>query len=649
MLRYLKAINRSHFEDVSRMITRDTPVQVVAALIVCTLTFWAGHTAIAVLIGIWMVCVEWVTFRLVKRLAPFASFERDQILLLTLILGCANAIIYLIPSLYLAGNPSVAMKLMAIIWVLGVQIHITNTWSRVPTFLLARLVPTFFMLVLTVFQASATTPAPSTQIEWTVALAFVFAFIYISIETIRHHIITERSLVEAEAEATARATQLEDAQRLDVLTGLLSRRAFDKALDVMLADSVAEEGHIAVFVIDLENFRPINHTYSHVAGDVVLETIAGRLKEMVSLTGIVGRMGGDEFICAICDVESHDAALQLAGDMRLVISRAIGWNDHHLKICASIGVSMTNSWAADNLPSVNKLCSTADQAMYAAKATGKREPVIYQPDVFEPRMSPQDRQTLIEAISTGDLRPHYQPKMNLQTGKIIGFEALTRWHHPDGSIREPDEFLSQIKDIGLQGDLIKTIAHQVIKDIRRLKKQDLNPGQVSINLPEFTLATVNGCRDLETIILDNRDIAEHLAFEITEDVFIARAADVIQSSLTKFRNLGVRISLDDFGTGYASFQHLRNLDFDELKIDTSFVKDLGQDAAAGVLVRGFLDIAKGLDIDVVAEGVETNDQKQALINMGCQMAQGYLFSPVVPFDQATALLLTQQKPKHVAI
>lgn len=642
MFRHLMAINRSHFEDVGRTITRDTPIQIPTALIVCALTFWAGHAYIAVFVAIWVCCVECVTYRMVNRQAPFKSLDRDQILLATLILGSASATIYLIPSLYLAYDMSVALKVMAIVWVLGVQIHITNTWSRVPTFLYARLVPTFIMLILTVFQASSAPPAPSSQLEWAFALAFVFVFIYVSIDTIRHHIDIQRDLVEAEAKATARATQLEDSQRLDILTGLLNRRAFDKALDVMLADQPMEDGQIGVFLIDLDNFKPINDTYSHIAGDVVLETIAGRLKEMVGFSGLVGRMGGDEFICAVCDLEDSNAALRLAEDMAQIISRAVEWNGHHLKVLASIGVSMASTLAPNDPATVSKLCSAADQAMYAAKASAKLEPVLFHPNLFEPRMAPLDKQALIEALSTGDLRPYYQPKFCLQTGEIIGFEALTRWHHPDGTVREPEEFLPQINDIGLQGDLMSTIARQVITDVRTLIGKGLDPGQVSLNLSEVALATVSGRQDLHAIIATNSDVAEHLTFEITGDVFIARAADAIQTSITSFRNLGVRISLDDFGTGFASFHHLRKMKFDELKIDTSCIADLGQDPGADVLVRGFHDIAKGLGVDVVAEGVETNTQKRALLTMGCQVAQGYLFSPAVQLDAAIALLRDQK-------
>ena len=196
--------------------------------------------------------------------------------------------------------------------------------------------------------------------------------------------------------------------------------------------------------------------------------------------------------------------------------------------------------------------------------------------------------------------------------------------------------------MGLQGDFLMTMAHQVTRDIMKMRSAGLDPGQVSLNVPEVALATHTGCQDLHRVIAQSPEVADYLTFEITEDVFIARAADAIQASITTFRDLGVRISLDDFGTGFASFHHLRQLDFDELKVDTSFIAGLGHDTTAEVLVRGFLSIASGLGVGVIAEGVETDAQSRDLINMGCLSAQGHLFSAAVPLNCAMDLLAEQQ-------
>jgi EAL domain-containing protein (putative c-di-GMP-specific phosphodiesterase class I) len=292
--------------------------------------------------------------------------------------------------------------------------------------------------------------------------------------------------------------------------------------------------------------------------------------------------------------------------------------------------------------SVPALCSAADQAMFASKSSPSRGPVLYQEQLFAPRMTPDNKQILVDSVANETILPFYQPKIHLPTGQIIGFEALARWTHPVFGIRHPSEFLEQINELGLQGDFMTSMATQVLRDIEALLERGFDPGQVSVNVPEVALATQSGRQDLHRIIAASPTAAQHMTLEITEDVFIARAADAIQASIASFRDLGVRISLDDFGTGFASFHHLRRLDFDELKIDTSFVVGLGHDLTSEVLVRGFLNIASGLGVSVIAEGVETQAQSQELINMGCVVAQGYLFSPGVPLAQATELL-THQK------
>lgn len=188
---------------------------------------------------------------------------------------------------------------------------------------------------------------------------------------------------------------------------------------------------------------------------------------------------------------------------------------------------------------------------------------------------------------------------------------------------------------------MSSMSRQVIADIAAMLDAGVDPGQVSLNLSDVALATLPGRSEITDLLAQSPAVTEHLTFEITEDVFIGRAAETIQNSIAAFRAHGVRISLDDFGTGFASFHHLRQLEFDELKIDTTFVAGLGHDPTADVLVRGFLDIASGLGVSVVAEGVETEQQRQDLINMGCLTAQGYLFLSAVPCDRAITLLHNQ--------
>jgi len=205
---------------------------------------------------------------------------------------------------------------------------------------------------------------------------------------------------------------------------------------------------------------------------------------------------------------------------------------------------------------------------------------------------------------------------------------------------ESADFVVKIAELGLLSDFTYHIARQVFTDIRTLIDEGYDPGQVSLNISEVTLSTLNGLEDLQWLLAEYASVVPHITLEITEDVFIARTGVRIRDSIHELRAIGVRISLDDFGTGFASFQHLRQLEFDELKIDTQFVQGLGIDATANVIVDGFLSIAQGLGVSVVAEGVETEAQRKYLADRGCPVAQGFLHSKAQPLNDIRKYLKT---------
>ena len=642
MFRTIVAIARPQYDTISQLASRDVAFQLASLYLVCMLNWWAGHPYVAIGVATILTLSEVATNCVMNGRGPLRALSKDHKIAIVFVFCSVNTVLYVYPALWLAGDTSLAMKLISMMWIMGVQVYLANTWSRVPVFLAAMLTPAMLSMVFAFFLLRTTMPEPSSNTEWGIAMGFLLIFLYSGVDALRQQLSTERALLTAQNDAAARLTQLEDPHRTDALTGLLNRRAFDIALHVMLEDRLLENIEITVFLVDLDSFKPINDTYSHEAGDEVLVQIANRLCAEIGDNGIVGRLGGDEFICAVGHIEGPEAALEYAGTLSDALANMIPWNGRNLRISASIGIAMTGRCLSAVAATVAALCSAADQAMFAAKSSPNGDPALYQKHLFAPRMTPEDRQTLVESISSGALRPFYQPKIHLPTGQIIGFEALARWAHPTKGLCQPSEFIFQINELGLQGDFMVSITRAVMEDIQSMIALGLDPGQVSLNIPEVALATHSGRRDLKDLVIEHRDVAQHLTFEITEDVFIARAADTIQASIATFRAQGVRISLDDFGTGFASFHHLRELDFDEMKIDTSFVSGLGTDATAEVLVRGFLNIASGLGVSVVAEGVETEGQRRDLINMGCMIAQGYLFSGAVPLSEATALLEQQQ-------
>lgn len=615
---------------------RDLLKRLAAATMILSICWYSGATTSVFLTGGIILLTE-VIARFCGDILP----DRDDDLGLHLILtvwavNAASTIAYLWPSVILANQGSVALLLTGFLWMFGLFVHISNSFVALPIYNWSQMIPAFLTGFYVIWQASDAGHAPGPIGEWLVLVAGMGVYVSNTVETLNQQKDTQRALAAARAEAAQRLRALEHMTQHDALTGLRNRHAFDEEVGALLARRRGD-GRIAVFLLDLDGFKPINDTYSHEAGDTVLITIARRLERLVGNNGIAARFGGDEFGVAIPGIATPAAAKRIAAQLITTIAEPIPWGEKLLRTATSVGICLSGRGES----TVSALCAAADQAMYRAKSEGVGRAVFYDAASFPARLTLRDRQILAEAVASGQIRPHYQPKVDLRTGRLFGFEALARWHHPDRGLLPPAQFLPQINELGLQGDFLTAMARHVFTDVESLVADGLDPGQVSLNLPEIALATHSGRQDLDRLLSAHRAILSHLIFEITEDVFIARSADMIQDSIARFRLAGLRISLDDFGTGFASFQHLRQLEFDELKIDPSFVRDLGTDPATTVLVEGFLAIARGLGVTVIAEGVETEDQRQRLLAMGCRHAQGYLFGKAMPLDETRIRLIAE--------
>lgn len=613
--------------------TRDLPRQLGAVGLVLGVCWHAGHQDGVLWLGGIIIATE-VAARILSRLAPPSAADIGPGLIAAkLLLNVVGALAYLWPAVLLAGQPSVALLVAGLLWLFGVLVHITNTFQSLPLHNWTQIVPGMLLALHVFLVAQDTAHGPSPPVDWVITWVFVLVYGLNTVETIVQQKDTRAALDAARAQASERLRALERATRLDGLTGLLNRTAFDRALAELLE---RRRGglRVAVFLIDLDDFKPINDTYSHAAGDAVLVELARRLSFFSLEGGIVARLGGDEFIVAMPAPATAEGVLALADRMLAEIEAPVHWGEKILRIGASIGIALTDAVTR----AVPALCAAADQAMFRAKPERGPKAVVFDPAQFPPRPSLEDRRILSAALRSGAIRPHYQPKVRLDTATPIGFEALARWHHPERGLLSPADFLPQIDELGLQGEFLTVMTDAVLTDVTALLAEGLDPGQVSVNIPEVALATRSGRADLERLIAGAPAAARHLTFEITEDVFIARGGGPIQDGIAAFRRAGLRISLDDFGTGFASFQHLRQLEFDELKIDRSFVADLGTDPTAQLLVGAFLDIGRGFGVDVIAEGVETEAQRRCLLAMGCRFGQGYRFGKALPRDQMRDML-----------
>ena len=599
---------------------------------------WVGVLVIAALIAATELAVRGLADRLPAR---------DEDIPLSLIgavwgINTASTIAYIFPAVLLAGQGSVPLLLIGFMWMFGIYVHISNSFVALPIYNWSQMIPSFLSSFYVIWKTSRVEHDAGELGEWLFLIAAMTVYISNTVETLALQKDTQRALAAARAEAANRLKALEHMTRHDGLTGLKNRQAFDVAVAAMLARRKSE-GQVAVFMLDLDGFKPINDTYSHEAGDTVLITIGRRLESIAGESGVAARFGGDEFGLAMPGVTAV-AARRIAARITAEIAEPIPWGDKVLRAAASVGICLSGQAET----SVSTLCACADQAMYRAKSQGAGRAVLYDAASFPARLTPRNRQALAEAVASGAIRPHYQPKVDLLSGRLVGFEALARWHHPERGVLAPVHFLNQINEMGLQADFLTAMARHLARDVASLLSEGLDPGQVSLNLPEIALATQSVRQDLDRILADHPDIVPHLVFEITEDVFVTRSAEIIQDSIARFRDAGLRISLDDFGTGFASFSHLRRLAIDEIKIDSSFVLDLGTDPVAGILVEGFLSIARGLGVTAIAEGVETEEQRRRLLAMGCRYAQGYLFGRAMPFADMRLRLAEECLPRRLA-
>ncbi len=622
---------------VMRISDRDLLTRVATGLMMLAVCWWAGaKTTVIGLAGILMF------FELAAKLVGLWMPRRDDDIRVAAVIGIwilniSSTVAYLLPGLVLANQTSIAFLMAGYLWLFGVYVYISNSFAALPFYNWSQMAPAFAAAFAMFWLASQTTHQSSSPLEWIVTCGLMCVYIFNTTQTIMAQKDTQRELHGAQDAAHQRLQALEHLARHDSLTGLFNRHAFDESLAQLLA-TPQKSGQTALLLLDLDGFKPINDTYSHEAGDTVLAEVGRRIAATAGDRAVVARLGGDEFGVALPGMASGRAALRLAQTLATAIARPIRYEGKELRVSCSIGIDLTSNTAT----TVAELCARADQAMYRAKSDSGGMAILYTVGSFPHRTSLEDRAMLLSAMANGQIRPYYQPKVCLDSLNTLGFEALARWPQPDGTLRAPGSFIPQINELGLQGDFMLHMARLVLSDMQDLLDDALNPGQVSINLPEMALATHSGRMDLLRLMSDYPLLTPHITFEITEDVFINRSADIIQASIARFRATGVRVSLDDFGTGFASFQHLRQLEFDELKIDTSFVADLGVDPAADVLIAGFLSIATGLGVGVIAEGVETNAQLQHLRRLGCKIAQGYLFGKAMPLAETRIRLFAEQ-------
>jgi diguanylate cyclase (GGDEF)-like protein len=406
----------------------------------------------------------------------------------------------------------------------------------------------------------------------------------------------------------------------DALTLLANRPAFLASLDRALAGLEGDGG--ALLLLDVDYFKQINDTLGHDTGDTLLVEIATRLRKHLRASDIAARLGGDEFGVVIPGLTEADALAERMDSIHAALSAPVHLAGRRLSIGLSIGVTV---FPADGTDAA-KLLKNADLALYEAKRNGRGRWSAFRPE----QSAAQEHyirmaDALRDALARGQITVALQPKRLLRGGGHAGFEALARWHDGTGWV-PPSEFIPVAEDTGLIGQLGGVVMNAALARIRAIQDLGLNPGRVAVNVTGPQLLDPHFMDDTLAALYRHALRPADLELELTETVLLGRAAERIDGVLREFSRLGVTLSLDDFGTGYASLAHLSRLPIDRLKIDRSFVDGIGGGGPGGVIARTIISLAHSLEMESVAEGIETQEQLAFLEAAGCEAGQGYLFS-----------------------
>lgn len=422
----------------------------------------------------------------------------------------------------------------------------------------------------------------------------------------------------------------------DSLTGLANRAVLQDRLDTVLGNSAGDRSS-ALLMLDIDNFKAINDTLGHDAGDRMLATFAARLLAAGDLVQLVARLGGDEFAILV-SAESDGDVWQAGGQVFASLAEPFEYQGRLLACGASIGASRLWRDGANR----SEIMKAADIALYAAKAAGRGQLKLFEPSMkAEVELHESMVEAALSALKDDQVEPYFQPKVALDSARIIGFEALLRWSTAEGEVKRAEDIRPAFDDPALGAALSERMFERTFAQMARWLANGVPFGHVAINL---TAADFRGEGFAERLLSRLRDAGippSALQIEVTETVFLGRGAGYVEAVLRKLSENGIRIALDDFGTGYASLSHLSQFPIDLLKIDRTFVQQLGQSAEAEAITAAVINLGHCLGMQVVAEGVETAAQEARLAVLTCDAGQGFLYSKALPANAVPAAIERQ--------
>ncbi|MEJ2394349.1 MAG: EAL domain-containing protein [Candidatus Thiodiazotropha sp.] len=435
------------------------------------------------------------------------------------------------------------------------------------------------------------------------------------------HDVTDRKLAEAELQRIA---------HYDALTGLPNRLLKADRLRQAIARCHRSDTSVAVCYLDLDGFKPINDTYGHDVGDLILVETAIRLQASVREEDTVSRIGGDEFVLILSDLSGLEQCCLILDRVLEAIAQPIVINDQVLEVCASIGLTI---YPEDDAADADILLRHADQAMYAAKANGKNQYHLFDPvEDKQVRAHKEKLQRLQQALADNEFVLHYQPKVNMLTCEVVGIEALIRWNHPVKGLQMPGDFLHYLADSELEIAIGNWVIRRALEQQVELREAGLAL-PVSVNISAYHLQHAGFTEEIGSM-LEQQPLQREgdLEFEILETSSIEDMSNIFHT-LISCRSMGVNFALDDFGTGYSSLAYFHRLPVDSLKIDQTFVQGMLEDPQDLTIVDSVVRLAGAFKHPVIAEGVESLEHAAALLRLGCFLGQGYGIARPMPLEE----------------
>ena len=422
---------------------------------------------------------------------------------------------------------------------------------------------------------------------------------------------------------------------VDAVTGLANRNAFNERLEFAIREAGQFQETVAMLLLDLDNFKQVNDTLGHQAGDELLRVIGQRIVRTLRREDFVARLGGDEFAVILRNVSARSEAMQVCTKLVDMIALPVPIEGHDFFVTASIGVAFFPDDGEDS----KTLTRNADTAMYQAKIAGKNAFELFLPAMNANVKKRVSMETCLRgALQNGELSLHYQPKIDLMSGALLGFEALLRWKNEQmGGMVSPADFIPVAEDSGLIVPIGEWVIQQSLADLRRWNEGRRKKLHIAVNLSARQLKVDGIARRIAQLVAESAVPAEWLELELTESMVMENVHAQIET-FQELRKFGVRLAIDDFGTGYSSMSYLKRLPIDTLKIDRSFVNELPKNNNDLAIATAIVALGHSLGLTVVAEGIETEAQADALLNLGCDIGQGYLYAKPMPADRITQYL-----------